>query len=241
MSQPFAQFAPWWGVFETLRVVAGKPLFFPEHRAELARAMEALGLKSETDFALEASNLPTKSGRWRWIVTREETRTLFTEEEFTMPEPATISVSPVRLGSKNWDARFKTLSYLSHAQAWKTAVTPEVVLLNEHEHVASASRGNIFWRRGEKFFTPAHEAGCRCGVVRGFVLQQLRVEQGHFPIAELLQADEVFVTNSLLGIISMAKIGERVLEPVRVADALRETYGCEVAARLQNRLPVDLW
>jgi branched-chain amino acid aminotransferase/4-amino-4-deoxychorismate lyase len=241
MMNASADFAPWLGVFETLRVVDGKPLFFAEHRAELARAMEQLGLTSDTSFALEALKLPTKSGRWRWIVTPDETSTLFSEESAVIVEPPVLSVSPVRVGSQNWDARFKTLSHLSHAQAWKTAATSEVVLLNENGHVASASRGNVFWRRGEKLFTPAHEAGCRCGVVRGFVLQQVGVEQGHFPVAELVQADEIFLTNSMKGIVSVARIGERVLDPVRIADALREAYGCEVAIRLQNRLPIDRW
>src|ERR1700683_836438 len=117
-------FAPWLGVFETLRVVEGKPLFFAEHRAELARAMEHLGLTSGTDFALEALKLPPQSGRWRWIVTPDETRMLFSEEAAASTEPVAMSVSPVRVGSQNWDARFQTLSYLSHAQAWNTAVAP---------------------------------------------------------------------------------------------------------------------
>jgi 4-amino-4-deoxychorismate lyase len=239
MSQASGEFAPWWGVFETLRVIAGKPLFFAEHRVELARAMEALGLTSDMDFAEEASTLPMKSGRWRWVVTSTETRTIFTGETPVSAEPVALSVSPVRVGSQNWDARFKTLGYLAHAQAWKTAATPEVVMLNEHGQVASGSRGNIFWRRGEKLFTPAHEAGCRCGVVRGFVLAQVQVEQGHFPVAELLKAEEIFLTNSLVGIVSVSQMGERVLNSFPCADALRECYGNEVAMRLQNRLPTD--
>jgi branched-subunit amino acid aminotransferase/4-amino-4-deoxychorismate lyase len=228
------EFAPWMGVFETLRVVDGKPLFFAEHRAELARAMKALGLKSDTNFASEALKLPTKSGRWRWIVTPEETRTLFTEEGSFAHEPIALSVSPVRVGSQNWDARFKTLSYLSHAQAWKTATTPEVVLLNEQGHVASASRGNIFWRRGDRLFTPAHEAGCRCGVVRAFVCQHQKVETGHFPLGDLLEADEIFLTNSMKGIFSVDQVEGRVLKTFSCANELRAKYAEAVAEQIRG-------
>ena len=241
MTNVADEFAPWLGVFETLRVVNGVPLFVAEHRTELSRAMDALGLKSEADFEQARAGLPPLSGRWRWIVTPEETRTLFSEEETASAEPLALSVSPVRVGSCNWDARFKTLSYLSHAQAWKTAATPEVVLLNEHGHVASASRGNIFWRRREKVFTPAHEAGCRCGVVRAFVCQQIKVETGHFPLGDLLEADEIFLTNSLKGIVSVNRIADLTLDTSSLANALREVYGHEVAIRLQNRLPIDRW
>jgi len=233
VTKEAVDFAPWLGIFETLRVVDGKPLFFAEHRAELTRAMEALGLTSDTNFALEAAKLPAKSGRWRWIVTPEETRTLFSEEETPPAMPVALSVSPVRVGSANWDARFKTFSYLSHVQAWKTAVTPEVVLLNEHGHVASAARGNIFWRRREKLFTPAHEAGCRCGVVRGFVCAQLKVETGHFPLGDLLEADEIFLTNSLKGIVSVNEAPGRGLKVFSSADQLREAYAAAVGAQVR--------
>jgi branched-subunit amino acid aminotransferase/4-amino-4-deoxychorismate lyase len=166
-------------------------------------------------------------------VTPEETRTLFTEEGSFAQEPIAISVSPVRVGSNNWDARFKTLSYLSHVQAWKTAATPEVVLLNEHGHVASASRGNIFWRQGEKLFTPAHEAGCRCGVVRAFVCKQLKAETGHFPLGDLLEADEIFLTNSMKGIVSVNGVEGRSLAAFPCADKLRETYAEAVAGQFR--------
>lgn len=223
------EFAPWLGVFETLRVIDGKPIFFAEHRAELARAMNALGLTSDVDLAQEATKLPMKSGRWRWIVTAGETRTLFTEEKWFLPEPVELSISPVRVGSQNWDARFKTVSYLSHAQAWQTAKTSEVVLLNEHGHIASASRANIFWRRGEKLFTPAHEAGCRCGVVREFVCRRLEVETGHFDLGDLLEAEEILLTNSMRGIVSVNQMQQRFLKAFPTADQLRKKYAEEIA------------
>ncbi|MCE0485133.1 MAG: aminotransferase class IV [Methylacidiphilales bacterium] len=235
MSQTPPEFAPWLGVFETLRVVEGMPLFFREHREELSRAMAALELKSDFDFEKAGDDLEPNSGRWRWIVTTEGTRTLFSSEEVLPAGPGALSVSPVRVGSANWDARFKTVSYLTHAQAAKTAPTPEVVLLNEFGHVASASRGNIFWRRAERLFTPSEESGCRRGVVRGFVLKRCDVTTGPFPLDELLEADEVFVTNSMKGIVSMNECQGRSLVDFSTAEGLRNEYAKEIAAQLMAR------
>jgi len=226
------EFAPWLGVFETVRVLDGVPLFAAGHRDELERAAQALGLKPEFDLDQERKKLPPLSGRWRWIVTLSETRTLFTAEEQSVLEPVALSVSPVRVGSHNWDARFKTISYLSHAQAWKMASTPDAVLLNENGHVASGARSNIFWRRGDRLFTPAHDAGCRCGVVRGFVLQSKEVETGHFPLGDLLEADEIFLTNSMKGIVSVDAVEGRGLGDFTCADELRRGY--EAAIRAQT-------
>ena len=225
-------FVPWLGVFETLRVIKGKPLFEAEHRAELDHAMAALGLKTDFNFEQSRAALPPKSGRLRWIVNAETTHALFSEEEPPPVEPVALSVSQVMVGSHNWDARFKTLSYLSHAQAAKIATTPEVVILNEHRHVAGASRANLFWRRGERIFTPAHEAGCRCGVVRGFVMAQIVAEQGHFGFDDLLSADEIFLTNSMKGIVSAKSIEGRELVDYPTADRLRQAYADAVELQL---------
>jgi branched-subunit amino acid aminotransferase/4-amino-4-deoxychorismate lyase len=234
MTQATSEFAPWMGVFETLRVVEGKPLFVAEHLAEMRRAMGALGLESDADFDAARAGLPALSGRWRWIVTSRDAGTLFSEEFPAPVEALALSISTVRVGSSNWDARFKTMSYLSHAQAWKTASTPEAILLNEKEHVASGSRGNIFWRRGEKLFTPAHEAGCRCGVVRGFVLDHQKTEEGHFPLSHLLEADEIFLTNSIRGIASVNALEGRTLKDFSCAEKLRKAYEDAVAAQIKG-------
>jgi branched-subunit amino acid aminotransferase/4-amino-4-deoxychorismate lyase len=238
MSKPVPDFAPWLGVFETLRVIEGRPLFAAEHRAELGRAMGALGIKTQANFDKARAGLPPLSGRWRWIVTPEETWTLFTEEEAATVEPLTLSISPVRVGSQNWDARFKTVSYLTHAQAAKTAKTDDVVLLNEGGDIASAARGNIFWRKGDRLFTPAHEAGCRCGVVRAFVLAQRKVKTGHFSLGDLAEADEIFVTSSIKGIVSVKSFQRRALKTFPFADELRAAYAEAIADQLKNQPPL---
>jgi branched-subunit amino acid aminotransferase/4-amino-4-deoxychorismate lyase len=224
-------FAPWLGVFDTLRVVGGKPLFVEWHRVELDRALGALGLESDADWAEEEAKLPAKTGRWRWIVTHEGTRTFFTEELPMKAEPMRLGVSPVRVGSYNWDARFKTVSYLAHAQAASLAEGGEAVLLNEAGEVASASRANIFWVRAGKLFTPVHEAGCRCGVVRRFVIEAQTVEQGRFSLRELLEAEEIFLTNSMRGIVSVSHAQGKGLSS-DAADKLRVAYDAEVARQV---------
>ncbi len=230
MIVPATGFAPWLGVFETVRVIAGKPLFLTEHLAEIRRAAEALGIKGEIEIGAKAmEELGRRTGRWRWQVTPEGMRTFFTEETAAPPAPLDLSVSMVRVGSNNWDARFKTVSYLAHVQALKEASTPEVLLLNEHRQVASAAHANVFWRRGDRLFTPAHEAGCRRGVVRGFVLQRRNVEEGLFCLEDCLCAEEIFLTNSMKGIVSVRLAERRVLDDFSAADELRAEYDAAIS------------
>ena len=225
------EFAPWLGAFETLRVLEGVPLFLPEHEAELRRAAAALGLGR---FTMPGkSGLTKQSGRWRWLLTSGGLQTFFTEEAAPTDAPIKLTLSAIRVGSQNWDARFKTVSYLSHVQAARGAGEgTEAVLLNEHGEVASAARANIFWRRDNWLFTPSHEAGCRRGVVRNFIFACEKVESGRFPAHELLQADEIFLSNSMRGIVSVGQIDKRALSDFSAAEKLRAAYAAEVQRQL---------
>jgi len=232
MTKPVVEFAPGWGVFETLRVVDGVPLFMAAHLRELERSTTALGLDSDFDFEAAAAELPRASGRWRWIVTPEEAHTQFVEEEWVEPGTVELSVSAIRVGSCNWDARFKTLSYLSHAQAWKMKSTDEVIILNEYGLMASCARANLFWRLKGQLFTPAHETGCRRGTMRAFISKHHNVRSGHYPPSDLLEAEEVFLTNSMKGIVSVHAIKGRTYKRSMTADGLRDCLQDEITAQM---------
>jgi branched-subunit amino acid aminotransferase/4-amino-4-deoxychorismate lyase len=232
MIQPSLDFNPGWGVFETLRVVDGVPLFIAAHQRELKRATAALGLDSDFDFEAAQADLPKLSGRWRWIVMPDEAYAQFVEEEWVDPGTYELSVSAIRVGSSNWDARFKTLSYLSHAQAWKMKSTDEVILLNEYGLMAGAARGNLFWRIKGQIFTPAHETGCRRGIIRNFVAKFHNVRSGHYPPSDLLEAEEIFYTNSMKGIVSVRAIKGRAFSKFPTADKLRESLDVEIAEQI---------
>ena len=229
-------FAPWLGVFETLRVIEGVPLFLEEHRAELQRAATALGLNVALDLSHVKRDLGGQTGRWRWIVNPTETRTMFTIEEPARERSAALSISALRVGSQNWDARFKTFSYLTHAQARAAGATEEAVLLNEHGQVATAARANIFWRKGARLYTPQHEVGCRCGVVRSFVLGLGPVEVGAFTLDELVGAEEIFLTNSLRGIVSVDALEGSPLSDFTFADDARRQYDRAVKRMMRPSL-----
>jgi branched-subunit amino acid aminotransferase/4-amino-4-deoxychorismate lyase len=50
------------------------------------------------------------------------------------------------------------------------------------------------------------------------------VEEGHFPLEDLLDADEIFLTNSMRGVVSVRALEGRALEGFPAAEALRVEY-----------------
>ncbi|MDE1171650.1 MAG: aminotransferase class IV [Verrucomicrobium sp.] len=203
-------FLPWLGLFETLRVKDGAPLEAAEHWETLRASAAALAIPLRGERP--ERSLPQETGRWRWIVDAEGNLSeFFSPEADPAPVPYRLALAPQRLGSRNWDARHKTISYLTHWQARRSVEADEAVLLNEHGLLATGAMSNLFWVKTGRLHTPRSEAGCRTGVVRGWVLRHAAVEEGDYPAQALDEADEIFVTNSWIGIRAVCAWNGRTL------------------------------
>jgi 4-amino-4-deoxychorismate lyase len=217
-------FHPWLGVFETICVRGGRPLFLEEHWRSLGRACAVLGLKRSLDFRKRAHELPKADGRWRWVIAPDGPAHSFQREKPRRRTGLALTLSSVRVGSTNWDARHKTLSYLAHWQARGENPAGEALLLNEKGLIAGGAMSNIFWVRRGRLFTPDESNGCRAGVVRGWVLAQGEVQFAGSRPSALDAADEIFVTNSLLGVCAVTRWQAHTLKPGPVTRMLQRRY-----------------
>ena len=189
------------GVFETVRVKDGRARWQSWHLESIREAAQALGLKVEEK---ELNKIPAGYGLWRWFVTETGTRTWWSEGIPLPPAAYDLNLADTGVWSSSWEARFKTLSYLSRIQAQREGKKPEQegVMLNEKGEIASAAMANLFWIRQGKLRTPARECGCRAGTVRRWVLERSgqSVEEGKWKAEELDTAEEIFLTNARIGI-----------------------------------------
>ncbi len=71
--------------------------------------------------------------------------------------------------------------------------------MNAHAELVSACCANVFVVRDGRVRTPALACGARDGVTRERVMQQIQVEECSLFIADVLSADELFLTNSWVG------------------------------------------
>ena len=84
------------------------------------------------------------------------------------------------------------------------------VLLNERKGIAEATNGNIFVVKDSVIKTPALSEGCIKGVIRKKVIEILEkhpdytIEETSISPFELQKADEVFLTNAMVGIQSVS-------------------------------------
>ncbi len=115
------------------------------------------------------------------------------------------------------DADIKSLSFLNYILA-RTEVERkgafEGIMLNLSGHLTECTTSNIFFVKDGIFFTPAVETGILKGITRQTVISLLKqngysVVEGRFLSDDLLEADEVFITNSLIEILPVSGIEDR--------------------------------
>jgi branched-chain amino acid aminotransferase len=74
--------------------------------------------------------------------------------------------------------------------------------------VLEAPTANVFWREGDRLLTPSLELPILAGVTRAAVLELAtgETEEGVFPLARLLEADEVFLCSSIREVMPVATV-----------------------------------
>ena len=105
----------------------------------------------------------------------------------------------------------------------------EAIMLDENQNIISVTQGNIYFIYGNKLLTPKLE---RCGVIgsrRSIILElsrliNLEVKEDDISIKQLEKANEVFVSNSLIGIQPVTSIGDYCLTNNLITEKIRAAY-----------------
>lgn len=113
-------------------------------------------------------------------------------------------------------SNLKTNNYLVYVLAAlhaKKHNCNDSLILNSHGRICDASIANIFWVKGEEIYTPPLSEGCVAGVMRRHLLQMHpSIREKICTVAELEQADEIFLTNAVAGIRWVSCLNEKHYE-----------------------------
>jgi 4-amino-4-deoxychorismate lyase len=241
-----------------MRVASGRPLNWRWHWARLAADCEKLKLPApaETTLLEEIARVAPGDATVKATVTRGEAgrgyalptavRTTRIVSAHAPPDyPAEWSTAGVRvrrchlvLAQQPRLAGAKTLNRLENVLArseWDDAAIAEGLLADAEGRVIEGTMSNLFIAAGGRVFTPDL---ARCGVVgaqRERVRELLRGQRVHCEERDLrwtdvLAADEIFLTNSLIGIWPVRQVDERQYAPGPIAARLREMIALDDAA-----------
>ncbi len=119
------------------------------------------------------------------------------------------------------DPRIKSLNYLNNILAKIEAIDHgclEVIMLSTEGKVAEGSGDNLFIVKDGELFTPPVTVGLLEGITRRFVMKELCPQTGYkctereLGLADVLDADEVFMTGSAAEMIAITQIDTQTSE-----------------------------
>lgn len=213
------------GVFETIKILEGKPCFLAEHHKRISGAALELflvfelsldGLRSQILELCASNEIVDGAVKVLCYDNSGGSNVLIIEREFAenSGEPLLLNVSDVVRSSRSVVVLNKTLNYaenileLGRSQAHGY---DDCLFLNEHGSLTEGSVANLFFIADGKLKTPLVSCGLLEGVIRNRVLEIAEefgflVEEGSYPLNDLREADAVFMTNSLRGISEVRRI-----------------------------------
>lgn len=221
------------GVFETFRWRFSPPVFWKRHveRLKKGAAMlhipfpgedyllacveEAVSISGISDAYVKVCLLSCGSPVFYELP--QSGSVLVTVRQYREPckTQVRVCVSPFYRASTSPVSGIKSINYLENVIARRSALFSgfdEAVFLNEKGEVTEASASNIFWLKEGMLFTPEPSCGLLPGITRGITIESaselgIKVEEGRFDLDALLSSDGAFLTNSLVGVMPVAQIG----------------------------------
>lgn len=202
------------GVFETIRVHEA-PLFWEQHIHRLNAGLNALQIRPPVDSAALLEQLNACGIRQcvlKLAVTPEnivfQTRPIPTDDTpgySLMPVDNLRSRNPLITGNK-------CLNYLDNHLARTQAAEQgydDALFVDQDGTVSETCRANIFFYKDGILQTPDLSCGLLNGIIRQWVMERYPARTGVYTYDDLLAADSVFVTNSVIGVRPVTRIGGR--------------------------------
>ena len=246
-------------VFETIRVISGKIMFWEDHYFRLMASMRIMRMEIPATFSpefLEAeilqlvreNDLFDTQARVKLNVSRQAGG-FYTPQTNVIDYLVTAEALPdafyllkedfyeVELFKDHYVAKgllstLKTNNRAVNVLAGIYAMENDYhncLLLNEQKNVVEALNGNIFLVVGNVIKTPPITDGCLKGITRGKILEIIKklpdytLEEASISPFELQKADEMFISNVVMGIQPVTKYRKK-------------EYSSEVAKVLLGRL-----
>jgi 4-amino-4-deoxychorismate lyase len=234
------------GVFETLLVHRGEPVWWQEHWQRLREGAHRLGLPmpDEAEVRHECAALLAGGGRavLKILLTRgsggrgyrppeDATPTVVLSRHDAPAPPArglhlrwaktTMAMQPALAGIKHCN---RLEQVLARAE-WRDPDIDEALMCDGEDRVVGATSANLFALLGGRWLTPSVERCGIAGIARGWLLANLPgAGIADLNGAEVSRADALFLCNAVRGILPVRRLG------------MREWPGDEAVAPVRARL-----
>lgn len=242
------------GLFETLKIENSKIYFLEDHYFRLMASMRMLRMEIPLNFTMEffesellkttdQNNL--KNARVRFTVFRKDgglyNPTSNKIDYLIVASPLNILVKETYVVDifKDYYLNSDILSTLKTTNKITNVLASiyasengfdNCFLVNEKKYIVEAINGNIFLVKGNIIKTPSISEGCIKGITRKKIIEivsksdDYSIEETEISPFDLQKADEIFITNVIVGIQPVTQYKKAVFS-TKVSSALALTLG----------------
>jgi len=120
----------------------------------------------------------------------------------------------------------------------------EGLWFNSSGQLVEGTRSNVFIVKNGEIFTPSLASGCLAGTRREIVKEMAREldlpfsEEG-LSLPDLYQAQEVFLTNSLMGIMPVSQIGDTFFEIFETESSITKRLSTYYPVKIKDKINMD--
>ena len=199
-------------LIESFRLDADNSIFIniEQHLKRLSKSADSFGFKlnqEEIEKQLNKVKISLSSGIHKIRLAafqKGEIRITHSPVVEDSEKVKTVTLSDKAIDSKSIFQYHKTSRREHYNQAYDKAEKEghyDVLFLNENGFLVEASRHNVFIKIDNKYHTPPLLQGALGGIQRQVFMQEHKVEETALTKDDLINADEILLTNSVRGVV----------------------------------------
>lgn len=219
------------GVFETI-LWLDKPIFLEQHINRLSKSLIKMKMNEleKEELISYLLDLPIKNKAVKITVT--DLNIIISERDIPYKEKDykdgfDLTISKVIRNSTSILTYIKSTCYYENILEKSKALNKgfnDVLFLNEKGSITETSCANIFMVKDNKIYTPRIEDGLLSGIIREWIISNFDVIEKKISIDDLINCSEVFITNSLMGIMPVNKIDKYIFNERKKSDYIKNSY-----------------
>ena len=225
------------GIFTTIAIRGGSPLFWEKHWARLTRDSAKVGVDMSAhaeafvfgelakaimddgivDGRARITFLDQRPGTvWPGTAVENTAMSIIAAGARGSAKKFSLTASPYRVNQYSPLAGVKSCNYLENILALEEARGrgfDEGIRINNEGAITGVCTANIYWLKGGVLFTPSLSTGCLPGTTREHILENLGCHEVAMPIDTLAAVEAIFLSSAGLGVIRASDLENRTFEP----------------------------
>ena len=222
-----------YGLFETVRVYNYSPFMLREHLQRLYTSAVYFNIDLKItyeDLMKEIysyiKHIKLDSGVFRLTVTKgvNKPNIIFTNRDIGYKKEDyikgfSLKTASIKKNNTSITIYHKTLNYLGNNLAKEEAQNKgynEALFVNTENKISECASSNIFFIKNNILYTPSIKCGILNGITRQIIIDRIAISlgldifEGNFTLNDLYSADEVFISNSVIEIMPIRMINQKI-------------------------------